>query len=361
MLSRSRLLLALGCTILGTITGHALSFLSSGDPNHNTSAPTGDLAGSGWQSQSQASFGATAISGQVVATANHLGAIAEKNFIYAGLTYRVVGWTNNPGTDLRLFWVAGRLPNPSPIYEGHSELNATLMYHGFGGPRGNPVYFDPPANTDLRGWLWTNADGRLRWGTNRVMDFLTSTSGLTGEFLIAYFTRDAGDDAITFSGGDSGGGAFIKDTDGRWKLAGVVGAVEAAFRTTPNSATFYASIFNRKGFYEETGDPKRPWALDPSASQTPGAQLQATRVSAYADWIKIQLAAPIPGTPTPLLLQAREAGGPFTEADAYAIDPSKKEITFYAPTGPHHFYQLDGATNIVSITRKSGLITLIYK
>ncbi len=361
MASRDRLLLALFIAALSTFSGQALVFLSTGDPNHNTTAPTGDLAGSGWQSQAQASFGGTAISGQVVATANHLGVLVGMSFPYAGLSYRVVGWTNRVGTDLRLFWVAGRMPNPSPIYEGRAELNATLVYHGFGGPRGNPVYYDPPANSDLRGWLWTGSDGRLRWGTNRVMDYLTTQSGLSGEYLIAYFTDSVGDDAITFSGGDSGGGAFIKDIDGRWKLAGIAAAVEATFRVTPNSATFYASLFNRKGFYEESGDPRKPWVLDPTANQTPGAQLQATRVSAYADWIKAQLAAPIPGTPTPLLLQAREAGGTFTEADAYAVDPSKKEITFYAPATPNHFYQLDGASNIVSITRKSGLITLTYK
>ncbi len=356
---RTRLILVLLATVLGTCASRALVFLSTGDPNHNTTAPTGDLAGSGWQSQAQGGFGGTVISGQVVATANHLGIAAGRIFPFAGLNYHVVGATNNPGTDLRVFWVAGRMPNPVPIYDGNSESNATVVYHGFGGPRGAPVYFDPPANTDLRGWLWNAYDGRLRWGTNRVADFLTTTVGVPGQFLIAYFTSAAGDDCITFSTGDSGGGAFLKDVDGKWKLAGVVSAVEAEFRTTPSSASFYASLFNRKGYYEQSDSTH--WILDPTASQTPGVQLQATRVSVYADWIKAQLAAPIPGGPTPMLLHAREAGGPFVEADAYAVDPSKKEITFPAPALPNHFYQLDGATNILSISRKTGLITLTYK
>ncbi len=358
MTNKPQLAVALVALAISTVASQALVFLGSGDSSHNTTPPTGTLAGSGWQWQSQGGFGATVIGTHLVATANHLGISAGRTFPYAGLTYHVVAATNEPGSDLRLFWVAGRIPDAAPIYDGNNETNSYLVFHGFGGPRGGPVYFDPPANTDLRGWLWTSFDGRLRWGTNLVTDVMTETVGVPGEYLISYFTQSAGDDVISFSTGDSGGGAFILDADGKWKLAGVITAVEAEFRTTPTSSTFYAALFNREGFYEPLDN--NTWGLDPSASTTPGVFFETTRVSAYANWIKAQLAAPYPGPPVPILLAAEEPGGPFVEVNAYAIDPGAHEITFATPSNRQQFYQLSGTTNIVSIVRKSDITSLFY-
>lgn len=355
---RRQLAMAGVACAIGTLSVHALVFLGSGDANHNTTPPTGALTGSGWQWQSQGGFGATVIGTHLVATANHLGISAGRTFAYAGLTYHVVAATNEPGSDLRLFWVSGRIPNAAPIYDGNGETNSYLVFHGFGGPRGNPVYFDAPANTDLRGWLWSSYDGRLRWGTNLVSDVITQTAGVPGEFLISYFTPEAGDDVMSFSSGDSGGGAFILDTDGKWKLAGVVSAVEAEFRTSVSSESFYAALFNREGFFELLDD--NTWGPDPTASATPGVLIETTRISAYAVWIKKQLAAPYPNASDPVLLTSEEAVGPFVEVNAYAIDPTSKEITFYTPTSRHQFYQLTGVSNIVSISRKPDITTIRY-
>jgi len=358
MVNKRQLAMALVASAIGTRACQALVFLGSGDANHNTTPPTGALADSGWQWQSQSGFGATVIGTHLVATANHLGISAGRTFTYGGLTYHVVAATNEPESDLRLFWVAGRIPNAAPIYYGSQETNSYLVFHGFGGPRGNPVYFDPPANTDLRGWLWTSYDGRLRWGTNLVSDVATVTVGVPGEYLISYFTQSAGEDVISFSPGDSGGGAFILDSDGKWKLAGVITAVEAEFRTTADSSTFYAALFNREGFYEPLD--VNTWGLDPDASKNPGVFIQTTRISAYGNWIKAQLAAPYPGSPVPVLLTSKEAGGPFVEVNAYAIDPTARQITFPTPDTHEQFYQLSGFTNIVSIVRKADRTTLLY-
>lgn len=340
----------------------ALIFLSTGDPEHNVSAPTGELAGSGWQWEQQDGFGATVIGPNQVLTANHLGVGVNNTFHFGGLTYAVLAATNAPGSDLRLFWVAGRFPGPpAPIYSGTNEIGSVLVLHGQGVRRGDPVYSNPPANTDLRGWLWGHPDGRNHWGTNRIADIQTVdySQGMPGTYLIAYFNKSAGADAVTLASGDSGGGAFIRDTDGNWKLAGIASATEAYFNTVPSATgAFYAALFDRRGFYEQ--DDTGHWTFDPGADQQPGALLELTRVSTYAAWIQGQLALPTPGTAVPTLLTSEKADGIFLEVTAYAIDPVKRRVTVATSPENTRFYQLAGVSQILSIQREADWTVLGY-
>src|SRR5436190_17779127 len=78
-------LLFIGLSILffSTEQGQAVILYGSGDPGANTSAPTGVLAGSGWQYEGQ--FGL--FLGTVIVTAKHIGGSVGQTFTFNGTDY----------------------------------------------------------------------------------------------------------------------------------------------------------------------------------------------------------------------------------------------------------------------------------
>ncbi len=344
-----------------SLPASALIFFGTGDANHNTTAPTGDFAGSGWQWSHSVNYGATAIGPHYLLTAAHLGIgiPSGQTFSYRGLKYPVLGGTNAPKSDLRLVWVGGRLPDYAPLYDRSDEVGQVAVFHGFGGPRGAAVLANADGTGEVRGWHWSASDARLRWGTNVISDTLTSTSGLLGEFLISYFDPGGGDDEVSFSGGDSGGGVFIQDFDGQWKLAATISAVEADFSYTNGPPHFASAMFNRDGFYEYDSS-NQTYQLATGVDLHPGVLMEVTRVSAYIDWISTLTAHPPPGAPLVQLLESTSALGPFSEVTAYTANPATHEVTTVDDDRMDRFFQLSGTTNTLSIRRTSGLITLTY-
>ena len=76
-----------------------------------------------------------------------------------------------------------------------------------------------------------------RWGTNVVIPG-TTTDSSGNEYFNYTFDRNGLTDEATLSGGDSGGGAFIKASDGIWKFAGVNSSViPSGFRYSPTTPT----------------------------------------------------------------------------------------------------------------------------
>lgn len=69
-------------------------------------------------------------------------------------------------------------------------------------------------NSLLIGWETGYSDGNRRWATNVI-------SWLEQRAFVSHFDRDAGNDESCLTAGDSSGGCFVKDTDGKWKLAGI--------------------------------------------------------------------------------------------------------------------------------------------
>src|SRR5689334_13923866 len=77
------------------LTARAVIFQSTGDPNYNTTAPTGTLANSGWQYQGDwGAFNGTPIAPQYFMTAKHVGGNIGQEFTYGGNVYTTTGFTN---------------------------------------------------------------------------------------------------------------------------------------------------------------------------------------------------------------------------------------------------------------------------
>lgn len=304
---------------IASARGMALIFFGSADPAFHTTAPTNEFADAGWQWQVDGGFCATVIGPNHVVSARHLGLTAGIQFRFRGLLYETIRVSSPDTGDLSLLEIAGRMPDSAPRYRGTNEIGSTLFMTGRGTPRGEPVFGPPPDGTRLQGWRWGSSPGDLRWGTNSVADTYAAKpeDGITGDYLVAYFTELGGNDLATLSIGDSGGGCFIRDEDGAWKLAGVNYGVEAVFNGVTTGDGFYAALFDRTGFYEFDSDQKA-WIIDPTQAEQPGTNFLLTRVSSYTDWLDTELARP-PETAWPRLMSSDSVDGPYHEHSAYSV------------------------------------------
>lgn len=95
------------------------------------------------------------------------------------------------------------------------------------------------ATTITNGWMLGGQDGKKRWGLGR---FTRSE----GENLISSFTRDG----CMITPGDSGGPVFVKDTDGKWKLAGInYGSFYWPWSKDGGYNTFTATLIDQTGLW----------------------------------------------------------------------------------------------------------------
>ncbi len=261
----------------------ALLFFSSGDPSKNTTAPTGPLAGSGWQYQGQwGSVTGTPIAPRHFISAAHINGMVGSTFIYQGVTYTTVAKFDDPDGDLQIWEVDKTFPTYAPLYTGSDEVGKDVVFFGRGGPRGSEVTL----SSQSKGWLWTDPDAILRWGENTIVANLDG--GSYGHNLLALeFNNDAGPNEAGFSAGDSGGGLFIND-GGTWKLAGVNSYADGPYgpNSTPFDQQFSASLFDTEGYY---GDTLNGWE-DVSG---PGL-IYVSRISSSQAWISSIAAVPEP-------------------------------------------------------------------
>lgn len=343
--------------LLVSTSAQAVILRGAGDLTANTTPPTGALAGSGWTTQTDAGPCATAVGPRQLLTAAHLGISPGFALRFGGLVYPVVRTTNAPDSDLRLLEIAGRLEADSiaRLTTHTNEIGHGVVIHGRGGPRGAAVTREGPDGPELRGWLWTGMGSRLRWGTNVIEDVVVEGGTNPGSFLRAWFDQDGGDDEATVSSGDSGGGVFLRENDG-WSLAGVMNAVQSEFRRTADGVTFLASLFDRRSFFE--WDSEVGWQVDPAATVQPGTLWQATRVSAYADWVTRVLGEP-PAVDWPRLLSAGTPEGPFTEHSAYAVDIPQRRISVLI-SDDQRYFQLTGSVGVQSLILGNGSLFLLY-
>jgi hypothetical protein len=248
-----------------------------GDPAANTTAPTGHLAGSGWQYEG--SFGwflGTAIAPHHFITVKHIG-IASTVFVYQGVSYSIVRWFDDPDSELRIFEVTETLPTYAPLYSRSDELGQDIVVIGRGTQRGNPVLLEGT----LRGWNWGPGDGVQRWGENQI-------SQANGNSLHATFDQNGKANEAQLSSGDSGGAVFINDS-GEWKLAGINYAIDGTVSITPTSAGFDAALFDTRGFYDSSQQLISGTAPVPTG-------FYALRISEELPWIQSIIS---PTTPTP--------------------------------------------------------------
>jgi hypothetical protein len=303
-------LLACCVCLLPVSESRAIVFYSTGDAGHNTSAPTGIYANSGWQYQGYfGSFLGTMISPRHFITAQHIGNQgstfihkAEMSGESTDITYTVdtavnggLGYWDIAGTDFRVYQVNETFTSYAELYTGTLETGSTIVTMGRGGPRGDEVIM----SGESKGWKAGVYDGIARWGANVVTGVLPSGSS---DLLVAEFNRIGLDQEAFLTAGDSGGGVFILD-GGTWKLAGLNYAADGPFDTNddPNdSSDFYGAIYDRGGLYQPDG--LGGWNQNPNTPFDQPANFYASRISSSAG--AILSVVPEPGSAVLVMLGA---------------------------------------------------------
>src|SRR5947209_3535103 len=135
--------------LLAMANVRAVILLRTGDPGANTTAPTGDLANSGWQYEGfWGGFTGTPIAPHYFISAQHIG--DQGNFIYNGVSYTIVAEFNDPSTDLKLLRVAQEFPSFAPLYSRADEVGQRIAEFGRGTERGSEITLGGV----LKGWNW---------------------------------------------------------------------------------------------------------------------------------------------------------------------------------------------------------------
>ncbi|HXT42021.1 MAG TPA: hypothetical protein VN887_18575, partial [Candidatus Angelobacter sp.] len=244
---------------LGATPVNAVLVYSTGDPNHNTTAPTGSLANSGWQFEGiWGSFLGTPIAPKYFLTAEHIGGSVGDIFTFNGVQYTTTAVYDDPSSDLRIWRVCGTFPTFAQIYTNSDEQGRGLVVIGRGTQRGGEVTTTNFLGTvKTNGWFWGPSDGVERWGTNVVANSSFDGDGVLGsglgQLLQTTFDETGGPDECHLSVGDSAGGVFIKD-GAVWKLAGINYAVDGPYNTSNTNGdtnAFNAAIFDGSGLYEK--------------------------------------------------------------------------------------------------------------
>ncbi len=143
------------------------------------------------------------------------------------------------------------------------------------------VFFRVMALTTItNGWYLGATDLVKRWGENTV-------DTISGEYLISAFDGSSSNtNECMVTPYDSSGGLFIKDTDGKWKLAGInYGSFYWPWSLDGGLNTFGAALFDTTGLW---------YGLYPSVSyqgQSPDGQpvpakCYHTSVSPRVAWIR---------------------------------------------------------------------------
>jgi hypothetical protein len=258
----------------------AVILYGTADPAANTTAPTGDLAGSGWQYEGQfGSFLGTPIASNYFVTAKHIGGSIGQTFSFGGTDYTTTAVFPDPDSDLQIWRIAGTFSSHAPLYGGAagSEVTLGLVVIGRGTQRGNPVLVGNDSH--LGGWLWGTADGIERWGTNVVSSIATDST--YGKLLRAPFDMSAGPNEAHLSSGDSGGAVFIfNNGTTQWELAGINLGVDGPFSTSSNGAIqFNAAMFDTTGLFAR--DDFGNWVSAPNPSA-----FYATEIAAHRSFIE---------------------------------------------------------------------------
>lgn len=261
--------------LLAIVHCQAITFYSTGDPSFNTTAPTGLLAGSGWQYQGQwfSDLG-TPIAPNYFITAKHIGGTVGASFVYGGTTYTSTAFYDDPNSDLRIVQVNGTFSSYAPLYTGTSEVGSSIVMFGRGTQRGAAVTLSGTA----KGWLWGTNDDTMRWGENTISAIYDGGVQYGSNLLGMTFSSDAGINEGVYSVGDSGGAVFILD-GGTWKLAGINSYVDGPYGLTsdPNNNPFDAALFDTTGYW---GDTLNGWVSNPGPDLS-----YATRISSSQAWI----------------------------------------------------------------------------
>ena len=219
--------------------------------SRNTTAPTDSSLLALWNNEVEVgAYLGTPIDSTHFIAAQHIGAYSTYSKFNGTTwsTYNIVGYADDPGTDLRIYQIApGETLTPAPLYTGAagSEIGKTMTVFGRG--------TQPGTAYGSVGWLWGSSDSAMSWGQNVVSGVYTSG---VGPFVGFAFGSTVGNgsnvgngitSAAGLSDGDSSGPVFVQN-DGLWELAGINYGVDS-WSTTAGGAQFNANLFDTRGLY----------------------------------------------------------------------------------------------------------------
>ncbi len=258
----------------------AVILYGTGDPGANTSAPTGDLAGSGWQYEGQfGNFLGTVIASNYFVTAKHIGGNVGNAFTFNQINYITTAAFPDPSSDLQVWRIAGSIPVHAPLYSnvGGSESGLELVVFGRGTQRGDAVLVGNDMH--LGGWGWGVSDTVQRWGTNQVGAVVNDPD--YGQLLYAPFDAGVGRNESHLSVGDSGGAVFVfNPTSSLWELAGINLSVDGPFSRSPTGAnSFNAALFDTNDLFVQAEGGS--WIPAPNPSG-----FYATEVAAHKGFVE---------------------------------------------------------------------------
>lgn len=251
----------------------------TGDPGANTTAPTGNLAGSGWQYEGQfGGFLGTPIAPNYFITAKHIGGSVGQTFTFDGTSYTTTAVFPDSASDLQIWQVDGTFPIYAPLYSSAagSEVNLALVVFGRGTQRGSAV--NVGSDQHLGGWLLGASDGVERWGTNVIGSI--NNDPAYGALLRTPFDASGGANEGHLSVGDSGGAVFVfNGNTNQWELAGINLAVDGPFSTSSSGTNpFNAAMFDTAGLFAQ--DDFGNWVAAPNPSA-----FYATEIAAHEAFI----------------------------------------------------------------------------
>jgi hypothetical protein len=324
----------------------AVILYGTADPAANTTAPTGSLAGSGWQYEGQfGNYLGTPIASNYFLTAKHIGGSVGQTFSFGGTNYTTTAVFPDPDSDLQIWQIAGTFSSQAPLYSGAvgSEVNFGLVVIGRGTQRGNPVFVGNDSH--VGGWLWSTSDHVQRWGTNVIGSIVIDST--YGKLLRAPFDMSAGPNEAHLSGGDSGGAVFVfNNGTTRWELAGINIAADGPFSASSNGTKpFNAALFDATGLFAP--DDFGNWVSAPNPSAFYATETAAHR--GFIESVVMQLVSAVSrkthGNAGTFDVDLPEAGSPgiecrsgeatngYTLVYTFANNVSVQGATFTAGTG----------------------------
>lgn len=337
-------------------TAQAILFFETSDPAHNTTAPAGALADSGWQWQGRwGAFLGTPVHPKFFLTARHIGGSIGSALLLNGRSYVTTAFTNVPGSELRLWRICDEFAQYAPLHTNGTAVGRSLVWFGRGTQRGTEVLFTNDTTVELRGWRPGASDGVLRWGQNRVEGIYEDPA--LGPLLRATFDAAGGANECHLTTGDSGGAAFLREGN-RWELAGIHYAVDGPYRYPEGGDAFPAALFNHQGF---TWEDEGLWVPTTETDQPEAGALYTSDVSAHAQWI-LDYLNQAPMEDLPVLQQSSDAGAGFSDAVDAQVNPQERTIRLPRPERTR-FYRLRSCSpsRITDVFQAEGALVLAYE